>query len=90
MRPHEDIFDYHASCCFLLRHVYAAVRCTLLEYPSAELAPRSDWINVKTDVTPPAKGDGITDDTASLQAALNLLGANVGQKKIVYLPPGRL
>jgi hypothetical protein len=47
--------------------------------PAAQLpvlawTERSDWINVKTDVTPAAVGDGIADDTAAIQAALNVPG----------------
>lgn len=45
---------------------------------------RSDWVNVKTDVTPPAVGDGLADDTAAIQAALD----QGGPTKAVYLPPG--
>ena len=46
--------------------------------PDLPWQKRSDWIDVKTDVTPAAKGDGITDDTAALQKALetgSILGA---------------
>ena len=63
--------------------------------------PRSDWINVKTDpgVSPHAVGDGVTDDTAAIQSALNLASqvgltlndpSNVSNSKkaTVYLPPG--
>jgi hypothetical protein len=46
--------------------------------------PRSDWINVKADVTPAAAGDGRADDTAALQAALDRKAVG----KTVYLPPG--
>jgi len=34
-----------------------------------------------------AKGDGITDDTAALQAALNAQGT-AGKSDVVYLPAG--
>ena len=78
MRP--VVFLICLLCGYAL---HAAVHIPLLNWQ-----PRSDWINVKTDVTPAAKGDGIADDTAAIQAALNLLGADAGQKKIVYLPPG--
>lgn len=49
---------------------------------------RSDWINVKKDVLPAARGDGITDDTLALQAALNRIGKSPGDPKVVYLPAG--
>ncbi len=40
--------------------------------PALPWQERSDWINVKTDVAPPAVGDGVADDTAAIQAALDL------------------
>lgn len=49
---------------------------------------RSDWINVKIDVVPAARGDGVTDDTSALQAALRQIGKSPGDPKVVYLPPG--
>jgi len=52
--------------------------------PSLNWQPRSDWINVKSDVSPVAIGDGVADDTAALQAALNV--TNVG--KTIYIPAG--
>ena len=55
-----------------------------LDIPSLNWQPRSDWINVKSNVTPAAIGDGVADDTAALQAALNM--TNVG--KTVYIPAG--
>ena len=54
------------------------------DIPSLNWQPRSDWINVKSNVSPAAVGDGVADDTAAIQAALNM--TNVG--KTVYLPPG--
>ena len=54
------------------------------DIPRLDWQPRSDWLNVKTDITPAAVGDGHADDTAALQAALDH-GA-VG--KTVYLPRG--
>ncbi len=49
---------------------------------------RSDWLNVKTDVTPAAVGDGVTDDQPALQAALDMLASGTGSYKVLYLPPG--
>ena len=52
--------------------------------PDLSWQKRSDWIDVKTDVTPAAKGDGVADDTAALQAALD--GMQSGTT--IYLPAG--
>jgi hypothetical protein len=54
------------------------------DIPSLPWRERSDWINVKTDVTPAAAGDEQADDTAAIQAALDL----GRQSRAVYLPPG--
>ena len=54
------------------------------DIPRLAWQERSDWINVKTDVTPKAVGDGQADDTAAIQAALD----TGGPTKSVYLPPG--
>jgi hypothetical protein len=52
--------------------------------PQLNWTERSDWINVKTDVTPAAVGDGVTDDTAAIQAALSTTGTG----RTVYFPAG--
>ncbi len=52
--------------------------------PRLDWQPRSDWLNVKTGVTPRALGNGRADDTSALQAALDR-GA-VG--RTIYIPPG--
>lgn len=57
------------------------------DIPALAWVPRSDWINVKTSV-PAAKGDGVTDDTAAIQAALNQLGDSIFAPKVVYFPAG--
>ena len=49
--------------------------------PSLPWTPRSDWVNVKSLG---AVGDGVADDTAALQKALD--GVRTGST--VYLPPG--
>ncbi len=62
------------------------------ELPEVNWKPKSDWINVKTDVTPKAIGDGKADDTKAIQAALNIIGYESDnpnrKKKVAYLPPG--
>lgn len=45
------------------------------QIPALAWQPRSDWINVKTDVIPAAVGDGVADDTAALQQALDRVAA---------------
>src|SRR5258708_33528468 len=56
---------------------------------AAEFPNDSGFVNVR-DFS--AKGDGHTDDTAALQAAINAAGPNTGaffwRTKIVYLPTG--
>ncbi len=54
------------------------------DIPRLNWQERSDWINVKTDVTPAAVGDGVADDTAAIQAALD----SPSDPKPIYLPPG--
>jgi sialidase-1 len=58
------------------------------QLPSLAWEPRSDWINVMTDVSPRAVGDGVADDTAALQAAFNKLSEKSGEANTIYLPPG--
>ncbi len=41
--------------------------------PDLPWEKRSDWIDVTTDVTPVAKGDGIADDTDALQAGFKAM-----------------
>lgn len=52
--------------------------------PALTWTERSDWTNVKTDITPAAVGDGLADDTAALQKALD----SVTDGTVLYLPPG--
>jgi hypothetical protein len=51
---------------------------------------RSDWINVKADVTPKAVGDGIVDDYQAIQAAFDIINNHTspGKPSTVYFPPG--
>ena len=93
MRPSFQLFSFSAfqrfnSCvpisafCFLLSAFLSSSASP--DIPRLDWQPRSDWINVKTDVTPPALGDGRADDTAPLQAALD----RSVKGKTTYLPPG--
>ena len=52
--------------------------------PELAWEQRSDWLSVRT-VQPAAVGDGVADDTAAVQAALNQM--KVGST--IYFPPGR-
>ena len=58
------------------------------QLPLLNWQKRSDWIDVKTDVTPGAVGDGIQDDTQAIQTALDRLQDVAGAPHVVYLPPG--
>jgi len=71
-----------SAFCFLLSAFPSPA--ALPDIPRLDWQPRSDWINVQTDVTPGARGDGRADDTAPLQAALNRGVTG----KTVYLPRG--
>ena len=67
-------------------NIMAAIQLPNLDWP----VKRSDWIDVKPDVTPAAKGDGIADDTPAIQAALNkpMAKGSTWKPKTIYLPPG--
>jgi hypothetical protein len=58
------------------------------QLPELNWEKRSDWLNVKTDATPRAVGDGVADDTAAIQAACNMARNLDGAFSTVYLPPG--
>ena len=78
-----------ALAAFRLAAAHPAAASTAPLLPVLNWQQRSDWVNVKTDVRPAAFGDGVHDDTAAIQAALNRLDDNyVSQRKIVYFPPG--
>lgn len=73
----------------------AAAQTTLPDIPVLHWEARSDWINVKTDVTPAAIGDGRADDTAAIQHALDRLAIATHEggpapqgDAAVYLPAG--
>ena len=50
------------------------------------VGPFPSWINIKTQYG--AVGDGITDETAALQAAFNAIGNSNSTAIVVYLPAG--
>jgi hypothetical protein len=62
--------------------------------PSLGWEKRSDWINVRTDVSPPAVGDGQADDAAAIQGALTRLAASMREgggartESAVFFPAG--
>lgn len=56
----------------------------LLNASDASASAPTDWYNVKVDYA--AKGDGTTDDTTSIQNAINAAHASLGG--VVYFPPG--
>lgn len=65
------------------------------QIPALHWEKRSDWISVKTDVTPGAVGDGIADDTDAIQKALDRAAAATHEDgpatkdgHTVYFPPG--
>ncbi|HEY0073814.1 MAG TPA: glycosyl hydrolase family 28-related protein [Abditibacteriaceae bacterium] len=74
-----------AVLCFGHSLSAAPERNEALRLPALKWEERSDWVNVKTDITPAALGDGVTDDTNSLQKALD----GVKDGSTLYLPPGR-
>lgn len=59
-----------------------------IDTPALTWTERPDWINVKTDVSPAAVGNGVNDDTSAIQAALNLAKAAGAPQRAVYLPSG--
>jgi len=52
--------------------------------PALNWTQRSDWLNVKKDISPAAVGDGKADDTAALQAGFD----QMRDGSVLYLPPG--
>lgn len=51
--------------------------------PELAWEERSDWVNVRK-ATPAARGDGVADDTAAVQAALD----RIADGSTLYFPPG--
>lgn len=83
-QPVAKQIEYHADMVAKLRNV----KWEIPQLPRLTWEERSDWVNVKTDVTPAAVGDGVADDTAALQAALDGLKDSYDAPNTVYLPPG--
>ncbi len=73
-----------AAAVSLILICHCALAASPPDIPRLDWEERSDWVNVQTDVTPAAVGDGQADDTAALQAALDLPGDGVS----IYLPAG--
>ena len=79
----------------LLSPAWSTLAHALTDIPNLPQVQRSDWLNVKTQ-KPAAVGDGIADDTAAIQAALDKLGnlgpdeshVSANRKYTVYLPAG--
>lgn len=74
-----DLYLFLFMAWFLLT---ASVSPLLADIPVLSWTPRSDWVNVKTVYG--ARGDGTTDDTAAIQAALNTATLGV----TLYFPSG--
>jgi hypothetical protein len=49
------------------------------------IGPFASWVNVKAFG---ARGDGVTDDTAAIQAALTALGSGVSNRYVLYITAG--
>lgn len=62
----------------------AALNPSPAQIPVLRWEERSDWINLKTDVTSAAIGDGEADDTTAIQKAM----AEVRDGSVLYFPPG--
>ena len=61
-----------------------------VDIPRLDWVECSDWTNVKTDITPAAKGDGIADDAPAIQRTLDSAVDRYGNPRyVVYIPAGR-
>lgn len=70
-------------CCLF---VWNTQSVHALEIPTLNWTERSDWVNVKTDISPAAVGDGVADDTAAIQALIDM--TKTQGVKVAYFPPG--
>ena len=74
------LFALSRALAFLLFLSATASAASLSAYPAMPVDPRAIVVR--------ATGDGVTDDSAALQAAINS-AANGGQGGVVFLPSGR-
>ena len=74
------LFVLSRALAFLLFLSATASAASLSAYPAMPVDPRAIVVR--------ATGDGVTDDSAALQAAINS-AANGGQGGVVFLPSGR-
>jgi regulation of enolase protein 1 (concanavalin A-like superfamily) len=90
----RDIFYRQCQAIVLILSMLVGSALAAVDIPDVSWTERSDWVNVKTDVSPQAVGDGVVDDTAAIQAAFNLISnhdtdmANAAGRRVVYFPPG--
>ena len=74
---------------FLLLFSFLSIKVHSQGFPASDdefVGPFTSWINAKTQYG--ATGDGITDETAALQAAINAVGNAGSTSMVVYLPAG--
>ncbi|MCL1857517.1 MAG: glycoside hydrolase family 55 protein, partial [Kiritimatiellaeota bacterium] len=81
-QPIVAAMNLHGGMATRPRDVFAPIP----QLPKLDWVERSDWVNVKAHG---AKGDGVADDTAAIQAALDLMPYERSDIPCtVYLPPG--
>ncbi len=82
------------GCRFLLAPLTVLLLCTVaaaqtlpqFDFDDEFVGPFPSWVNVQTECG--AKGDGVTDDTAALQRALDIVNPTAATRKVVYIPAG--
>lgn len=77
---------FHSTFIIGIMAVFAINVCS--GTASLSWTKRSDWIDVTTDVNPPAVPNDANDDTSAIQAALNMVGQSSSLPKVIYLPAG--
>lgn len=78
--------QYQTCLMMLCLLMWCTQSALALEIPTLNWTERSDWVNVKTDITPAAVGDGVTDDTAAITAAISYI--KTYGRDVIYFPPG--